>query len=455
MMLGATGLVTCTHGVPDSFDDQPMAGDSSGGAAQQGGATGEGAHAAGDAGDNSGAGDPATGGAPPSSSGGAAGAQEPSTETYPRACSDVYDADTLQKLELEVEPDVLAAIEQDCAAEQKIYRPAKLRYGDESVEVMVRLKGNWSFRCAKKQFIISFNETDSKARFHGQRKLVLDAPWYDPSLLAERLGFSYKRRAGAFWSCVNHAQLFINGEYYGAYANVERIDKEYVQRHFPKAEAEGNLYQAGVELTTNESVADNSRRDALMAAVSVAEIAELSDLDSILREWATSAMLPDPDSYWAGVEANYYLYDHPERGFVWFPSDMDLTMRQGVMSPSTSSVDVGVQAQFVTADPITYENPDWKRESLYVKVLSEASWCERYLDELRAARDAYDVAAMTRDLEAWATQIAAAVAADPHRPYSVTTHDAGVETLKAFMPRRLEYVNAWLESASCPVTRWP
>jgi hypothetical protein len=274
-------------------------------------------------------------------------------------------------------------------------------------------------------------------------------------LLAERLGFSYKRRAGAFWSCVNHARVFVNGAYYGAYANVERIDKEYLQRHFPKAEAEGNLYQAGDELTTNESVADTSRRDALMAAESVAELAALTDLDAVLREWATSAMLPDPDSYWAGVEANYYLYDHPERGFVWFPSDMDLTMRQGVMSPSTSSVEVGVQAEFVTADPLTYENPDWKRESLYVKVLSEPTWCERYLEELRAARDAYDVEAMSADLDAWAEQIATAVAEDSHRPYSVATHRAGIETLKAFMPRRLSYVNDWLATASCPVSDWP
>ena len=454
-LLGASTFVTCTYGVPDSPADTGQAGTPSGGNEQEAGASGDGS-VGGEgtvAGGNAGAGGAAE--SPAAGAAGAAGAEQVPVEQFPRSCSDVYDPDTLQRFELEIAPDVLAAIENDCAAEQKVYRPATLHYGDEVVDVMVRLKGNWSFRCEKKQFTISFNETDSKARFHGLRKLVLDAPWYDPSLLAERLGFSYKRRAGDFWSCVNHAELFINGDYYGVYANVERIDKEYLQRHFPKAEAEGNLYQAGTELTTNESVADNSRRDALMAATSASKIAALTDLGAVLRDWATSAMLPDPDSYWAGVEGNYYLYDHPQRGFVWFPSDMDLTMRQGVMSPSTSSVQVGVQAQFVTADPITYENPDWKRESLYVKVLSDPQWCERYLEELRAARDAFDVTAMTKDVDTWAAQIAKAVADDPHRPFSTTTHDAGVETLKAFMPRRLDYVTTWLETASCPITGWP
>lgn len=385
--------------------------------------------------------------------GGAAGAT--GEVTYPKACSDIYAPELLPSFELDIAPDVLAAIEQDCAAEAKTYRPATLHYGDEVVSVMVRLKGNWSFRCEKKQFTISFNEVDSKGRFHGQRKVVLDAPWYDPSLLAERLGFSFKRRAGDFWSCVNHARLSINGEYYGVYANVERLDKEYLQRHFPRDEAEGNLYQGGVELTTNESVADTARRDALMAASDVSEIDTLTDLDEVVKDWATSAMLPDPDSYWAGVEDNYYLYDHPTRGFVWLPTDMDLTMRQGVMSPSTSSVQVGVQSTFVTADPITYQNPDWGRERLYETVLSDPVWCERYLDALRAARDAYDVAAMSRDLDDWAAQIQDAVAEDPHRPYSMDNHLAGVATLKAFMPQRLAYVNGWLETAKCPVSRWP
>jgi hypothetical protein len=373
---------------------------------------------------------------------------------FPKPCADIYDPDLLPTFELEIAADQLALLEQDCKQHLKEYRSAVFRYGSESAEVMVRLKGNWSYRCEKKQFVISFNETNPDGRFHGLRKIVLDAPWYDPSLLAERLGFSFMRRSGNYWSCANTARLMLNGEYYGAYTNVERMDKEYLQRHFPKAESDGNLYEAGKELKTNETVNDTSRRDALMGTSDVAVIAALADLNEAVKEWASLAMLPDPDSYWAGVEINYYIYDHPTRGFLWLPVDMDLTMRQGAMNPKTSTVQVGVQPEILRADPFTYQNPDWGREALYRTVLSDATWCKRFIQELKHARDAYDVAAMTSDLDTWAAQIEDAVEQDPKKPYTMQNHLDGVATLKAFMPQRLAFVDTWLQTATCPVTHW-
>ncbi len=376
-------------------------------------------------------------------------------ETYPKACSDLYDPKTVPVFELEIAPDQLALIESDCRAKAKQYRPATFKYGKETLDVMVRLKGNWSWRCEKKQFLISFNEVDPAGRFHGLRKIVLDAPWYDPSTLAERLGFSFMQRHGVPWSCANSAKLMLNGAYYGAYTNIERLDKEYLQRHFPGTEADGNLYDGGVELRTNETVNDVSRRDALMAATSIATIESMVDLDEAIKVWAGSAMLPDPDSYWAGVEINYYLYDHPTRGFLWLPYDMDLMMRQGVMNATASTVQIGVQSGFVRADPFTYQNPDWGREALYKIVMSDVTWCNRFLEELRLARDTYDVASMTNSLDTWAAQIADAVAQDPNKLYTNQDHLDGIATLKAFMPQRLAFVNTWLETATCPVANWP
>lgn len=375
--------------------------------------------------------------------------------SYPLACSDVYDPDVVPVFELEIAADQLELLESDCEEEIKEYRPALFRYGSETVEAMVRLKGNWSWRCEKKQFVISFNEVDPNGRFHGLRKIVLDAPWYDPTFLAERLGFSFMRRHGVPWSCVNNARLMLNGEYYGLYANVERVDKEYLQRHFPGAEADGNLYDGGVELRTNEDVADVSRRDALMEASTLAEIDALADLEQAVKVWAGSAVLPDPDSYWAGVEINYFLYDHPARGFSWFPYDMDLMMRQGVLDADTSSVEIGLERDFIEADPFTYQNPDWGREPLFELVLSDQHWCERFLEELRNARDVYDTELMASDLDTWAAQIAAAVAEDPNKPFSNQQHAAAVDNLKAFMQERVAFVDEWLTSATCPVTNWP
>jgi len=392
----------------------------------------------------------------PACGGEEADSEDGENPTYPQACSDIYDPKKVPVFELEIAADQMAQIERDCEAQAKEWRPATFRYGSETASVMVRLKGNWSWRCEKKQFLISFNEVDPNGRFHGLRKIVLDAPWYDPSAIAERLGFSFMRRHGTFWSCANHAKLMLNGSYYGVYSNVERIDKEYLQRHFPDAEAEGNLYDGGAELKTNETLNDVSRRDALFdRADDFATVDSMVDLDEAIRVWAGSAMLPDPDSYWAGVEINWYLYDHPTRGFLWFPYDMDLTMRQGDTDSQSSSVDIGARPEFIQADPFTYENPDWGREQLFQTVLGNAATCTRFLEELRRARSAYDVTLMTREIDDWAAQIAEAVAQDPHKLYSNQDHLDAIAMLKSFIPARAAFIDQWLATATCPVTRWP
>lgn len=383
------------------------------------------------------------------------GGAEPETSSagWPEPCSDLYDPNAVPLFELEIADSELAALERDCSDRVKQYRPATFRYGTETMPVMVRLKGNWSWRCDKKQWIISFNESDSKARFHGLRKLMLDAAWYEPTLLAERLGMSFLGRHGVPSSCVNNARLQVNGEYYGVYSNVERLDKEYLQRHFPKSEADGNLYDGGEQLETNEEVGDVTRRDRLFAAArSLGVIEEMVDLDAAIAAWAGLAMLPDVDSYWAGVEINYYLYDHPGRGFLWLPYDMDMTAPTGEFNAGSSSVALGVVDRYIQADPFTYENPDWLKEPIFQTVLGDEHWCSVFLAALRHARDAYDVALMQEQLDLWAKQIASAVAGDPRLSPSV--HGAAVNTMKAFVSARRTFVDAWLETAQCPVSAW-
>ena len=364
------------------------------------------------------------------------------TPEYPKACADIYDDGAVPTFELEIAPNELTAMQGDCEAKRKQYRPATFRYGSETRSVMVRLKGNWSWRCEKYQFLISFNEVDSKARFHGLRKIVLDAPWYDPTLLNERMAFSFVKRRGLPASCVNHAKLMLNGAYYGVYSNVERIDKEYLERQFPGTEADGNLYDGGVELRTNEDVNDTRRRDQLLASRDFASIDQLSDLEQMLRVWATEAVLPNPDSYWAGVDINYFLYDHPTRGFQHLPYDMDMAAR----------VDLG--ESLVKADPILYENRDWGRKPLYQTVLSNEATCRRFQTEIRSALDAYDPVELSANVARWATQISKHVADDPHKPYTFEQHQQGVTGLRAFFAKRKSFVESWLKTEHCPV-KWP
>jgi hypothetical protein len=315
----------------------------------------------------------------------------------------------------------------------------------ETVDAMVRLKGNWSWSCDKMQFVVSFNEAGDGGRYQGLRKLVLDAPWYDHSLLHERLAYPLFAARGLPWSCANHARVEINGAYYGLYANLERIDQEYLERHFE--EDGGNLYQAGSELKTNTEEPDTSRLTALQAARTVEDIAALVDLDQAVAEWAMEAMIPAMDNYWAGVEINYYLYDHPSRGFLYLPYDLDISFGDAAYTSGEL-----VWPDSATVDPITYEHTGWGKEALVETVLGDEDWCLRFVEELEAARGVYDPAALQAQIAAHGAQIAEALAEDPNRPYSAAQHALALERLDRFVEERADFVDALLaEGGHCPL----
>lgn len=373
--------------------------------------------------------------------------EEPEDTGWPKACPDLYDADVISEFDLGFDEAEWSGMQNDCRQGAQRYRPITLTHDGETVPAHARLKGNWSWNCDKLQFIVSFNEEDPDARFKGLRKLMFDAPWYDRTLLHERLAHPMFAERGLPYSCVNNARVSVNGEYYGLYANLERIDHEYLERNFE--EFEGNLYQGGAELKTNEDVGDTSRLQALRAAVTVDEIAELVDLDQAVAEWAMEAMIPAMDNFWAGVEINYYLYDHPSRGFVYLPYDLDLSFGDGAYTDGTL-----VWPQSLTVDPITWEHSGWQKEALVETVLADVYWCERFVDELRAAREVYDPDTLLGRVDEWSAQIEDAYAEDPHAIYSLREHQEGLALLREFIPARADFVDEWLASGDhCPA-RW-
>ena len=365
--------------------------------------------------------------------------------TYPRPCADLYDENLLPTFEVEIAQSEWAGMLRDCEDVVKEYRPIVFRYGTETVDAMMRLKGNWSWNCDKMQFVISFNETSSDGRFHGLRKIVLDAPWYDPTFLHERIAFFHMQQDGTPYSCVNNARLNINGEYYGLYANVERIDREYLERHFE--DPGGNLFKGGEDLAmtleTNEDTSSLAAANAFAAATTVSELEALVDLPQAISVWSGLAMIPDPDSYWAGVEINFYLYEPPSGKLQFLPYDMDMAMAENVWP------------ELVLADPITYEHDEWLREVQYRVVLSDTAWCQAYEAAMAQARAAYDVNLLVSKMDAWSAQIADAVAQDPNKTFTLQEHQDALDALRTFPGRRAAVVDSWLaQSGHCPPT-WP
>src|SRR5213075_2682152 len=95
----------------------------------------------------------------------------------------------------------------------------------------------------KASFKIDFNAfaADPAQTFHGLHHMKLKNEIEDPSFVAERVAYLSFRNAGLPAPRQNSAQVYVNGEYYGVYGNVEVEDKAFLRRWF--ASDEGNLYE--------------------------------------------------------------------------------------------------------------------------------------------------------------------------------------------------------------------
>jgi len=319
----------------------------------------------------------------------------------------------------------------------KPYHPIEFEYdgtGYPGVELRLKGESSWWETIAfdehpKMQFVIAFNREDSSGRFFGVRKLDLDMPRTDASFLRQRLALYYLRTAGLAAQCANSARLVINGAYYGLFTNMERLDKEFLQRVFPGA-SDGDLWKGGRTIETNEDTFTWDRLDAFWHVAGIDELAGLADLDVSTREWAAEAMMPDGDGYYMG-RPNFFLYDHPTRGFTWIAHDLDAAydFLPADISPMFPDV-VGGNAH--------------DREH-FALVMADEGWRTVYLDHLAEARSDYDAAALTDRVDEWSAQIADAAAADPMRPFDDYTHDLAVSGLRDYPPARAQTIDGWLD----------
>ncbi len=348
-------------------------------------------------------------------------------------CADLYDPDVILDVQIEITDADWAALQADYDRGEKEYHPIVFRYGDEVVDnAMIRLKGNpdFSWYAEKMQFVIAFNEVDTEGRFHGLRKLSLDASWYEPTLVRDRVAWQVMRRQGGLpYACANSAMLTINGQYYGAYTNIEYLDHEWLERSFGKADATGTLWKYGYDPVSNADASDGSAIDAMNRTSDPDTLSTLGDLDEWLLEFAAEAVLGDDDGYWC-CNHNYYLYEHPTRGILFVPWDFD------------DDFDV----MGYDADPIYgYDNNmGLFRQSLFLALTTDPVWGPKYVDAVEALNEAMDPETTLADLDAWADQISDALETDPTRSIGWEEHLTSLERMRLWIPQRHAFVNSWV-----------
>jgi hypothetical protein len=362
----------------------------------------------------------------------------------PEACPGLFADTALQTFELELAPAEWEALQKEhtevearreAGLELEPYHPVLVfRHANREVRdsAMIRLRGNpvWWSSQEKMQFQLSFNELDSNGRFRGLRKIVLDSGHYNRTYLRDRLAMSIVRDLGLPAPCVNHARLVVNGQFYGLFTHVEKVDREFLERNFH--DPDGNLYKKGLELKTNEDeLPDTSRADAFWATTDVAELEKLGDLDEWVRVWAVEALLPDADGYWSGGW-NFYFYDDPERGFVYVPWDIDL----------------GFDNLPADTDPLTWhkQSDKFNGRPHVEAVLADPKWRKRFVEHLAwARRRAYEPSVLQARLDTWAAQLEQEARADVLAPWSFEEHRRGVRRLRQYVEERARFIDAWLK----------
>lgn len=383
--------------------------------------------------------DPGTTGDAPPDPATSTGAPEPEAWT-PEGCPAIYAQDILPTFELEIDDDVLAALEHEWALadddDLTKYPLAAFKYEDIVItNASIRLRGNsshWPDQ-GKMQFEIEFNTYDKKGRFMGLRHVLFDAAEYNRSYLRDRLALSILRDAGVPAPCANNARVVVNGEYYGLFTSIEKVDKEFLERHFE--DKRGNLYKRGGgklgwTKKTNEEIDDTSDIERLMAAKDIDDLLAVMNLEQAILEWAAEAVIPNRDGLWAGG-LNGYAYNDPATGFNMIPWDLDDSFTR--LEPDV--------------DPVTWrKEPDvFHGRPFYDIALADPVWFQRYIAAVaHVVETAYRVDVLQQRIDDWSAQIREAAEDDPHRPFTFKKHLDRVQEKREFVAERAEFLAQWL-----------
>jgi hypothetical protein len=294
------------------------------------------------------------------------------------------------------------------------YYPITFHFGSETVSnAAIRLRGKSSWvntvmfdASPKMQFVISFDQIDTKGKFHGVSALHFEMPRDDWTFLNDRIGDNWLRKIGIAAPCANSARLVINGSYYGLYITEGSVNVPLLKDFFPGNSA-GDLFKGGTEADTNVTTANWPRLQQLRSAGTLAALQPLVDLPNTVLEWAAEAVVNDADGYYGGAH-NYYLYDEGAPGYVWLPDHTDSALEWlELFTPLTYKQH---PIYWWVGRPMAEPPP-----ADYLIVLNDPTWRAQYADAIATQVGKWDAKEILGWIDAWSAQIADAVAADPRK----------------------------------------
>jgi len=368
----------------------------------------------------------------------------------------------LPVIDICADPDALDALDAHTDEASAIEIEALVDYdGVRYEDVEMELHGGFARTVAKKSYRLEFESDGIPCAFDGeadpdrQRHLVLQASWIDPTFLRNDLTFAAIRAVGGLAPRTGYAWVDINGEPWGLYLVIERIDRRFLERH--ALDDDANLYKAvnhhanwvakvdplaGFEHKVNE---DNPTDDLgpfltiLTTTPTTAEAFE-REVEPVLHldDWTAyqvvHALALDQDAF----TKNYYLYHDleaapgtPRARFRIISWDADATWGRNWNGEPIDVATWPGQGLGVAANA-------WHgRDGFSPRLLSIPHYRDRYLAYAEAALGGPLEAEVLDDRAARrGADIAAAARADLARWQPELDFDAELVTLRAAIDRR-------------------
>lgn len=382
----------------------------------------------------------------------------------------LYDQSQIRNMYLNFsQPDYWTQLDNNYWSWSKTEIPATLVVdGVTYNNVGVRFRGQSSFQqvqhSKKKPFGISMDFVHPNQDLLGYKTLNLNNCFQDESFIREIFyQHQIKKHIPATKSAYVH--LFINGEDWGLYPNVQQINKKFYKEWFlssngtnwrsertsglvtPYGDGKGGLNYLGAdtllykeEYVLKFSDKPNSWND-LISACDVLNNTPLSTLPSLLPAkldidrtlWflASEILFSDDDSYIQKGRMDYYVYWEKETGRI-VPQEYD---GNTVMNPAFQH-----WSPFYHEDSVNYP--------LMNRLFAVPEYRQRYLAHLRTLiKEYFTSSSANAIIDGYRAQIDVLVQNDPKKLYTYTDFQNEITVLKDFITSRRDFLNANAEVA--------
>ncbi len=378
-----------------------------------------------------------------------------------QTADDFFNPDVLQRIDLWLNDADWSKLK--AAFQENTYYPADVIWNGQTVRnVGIRSRGLGSRSGTKPGLRVDFDEYSASQTFLGLKSFVLDNLTQDPSGVKETVAMRFFARLGIPAPRETHTRLYVNGAYAGLYALVESVDKTMMGRVFGSigddVQNDGYLFEynyvlgspwrfgyEGADLTpykerfdikTNESKSDATiwgPIEELVRLVNTTASAGFEqavgaslDLAAFVRYVAAQNFIAQNDGFngYDGMN-NFYFYrlENSDR-HVFIAWDED----NAFLAPDFQ-ITTRLDDNILTRN--TMQLPAYNAQ--YFSVLEEAA---------TAASDW-----MQGEMQRQLALIADAMQADTLKPYTNAEHAAARDTMLAFGPARVTYVQCEVAKA--------